>query len=44
LENNFNYFLLWEQLREAYLYTIKEATSSYFRLLDFWSQHQNHKE
>ncbi len=44
LENNFNYFLLWEQLRGAYLHTIKEATSSYFRLLDFWSQHQNHKE
>jgi hypothetical protein len=44
LENNFNYFLIWEQLREAYLHTMKEATSSYFRLLDFWSQHKNHKK
>ena len=44
LENNFNYFLIWEQLREAYLHTMKEATSSYFRLLDFWSQHKNQKE
>jgi hypothetical protein len=44
LENNFNYFLIWKQLREAYLHIMKEATSSYFRLLDFWSQHKNHKE
>ncbi|MBA2268733.1 MAG: hypothetical protein H0W19_10435, partial [Nitrosopumilus sp.] len=44
LENDLNYYLIWEQLREAYLHTMKEATSSYFRLLDFWSQHKNHKE
>ena len=44
LENNFNYFLIWEQLQEAYLHTMKEATSSYFRLLDFWLQQKNQEE
>jgi hypothetical protein len=43
-ENNFNYYMIWEQLREAYLHTLKEATSSYFRLLDFWSQPKNYKD
>ena len=44
LENNYNYFLIWEQLREAYIQIMREATSSYFRLLDFWSQYNNQKE
>ena len=44
LENNFNYFLIWEQLQEAYPHTMKEATSSYFRLLDFWLQQKNQEE
>ena len=42
--NTFDYYLMWEQLRNAYLQTMKEATSSYFRLLDFWSQYKNQKE
>ncbi len=33
-----DYTLLLEQLKDAYIDTIKEATFSYFRLLDFWSQ------
>ncbi|WP_148685577.1 hypothetical protein [Candidatus Nitrosocosmicus hydrocola] len=41
--NVMNYYLLWDQLREAYLQTMKEATSSYFRLLDFWSQSRGQK-
>ena len=42
-DNDVDYYLLWDQLREAYLQTMKEATSSYFRLLDFWSQFKSQK-
>ena len=42
-DNVVDYYLLWDQLREAYLQTMKEATSSYFRLLDFWSQFKSQK-
>ncbi|HEU5120963.1 MAG TPA: hypothetical protein VFT71_08240, partial [Candidatus Nitrosocosmicus sp.] len=41
--NVFDYYLLWKQIVEAYLQTMKEATSSYFRLLDFWSQNRSQK-
>ena len=39
-----DYYLIWEQLRDAYLHTMREAASSYFRLLDFWSQDKNQKQ
>jgi hypothetical protein len=39
-----NYYLIWEQLRDAYLHTMREAASSYFRLLDFWSKYKNQKQ
>ncbi|GKS62240.1 hypothetical protein YTPLAS21_16980 [Candidatus Nitrosocosmicus sp.] len=42
-DNVVDYYALWDQLRDAYLQTMKEAISSYFRLLDFWSQYNSQK-
>ena len=42
-DNVVDYYALWDQLRDAYLQTMKEAISSYFRLLDFWSQYKSQK-
>ncbi|WP_201448486.1 hypothetical protein [Candidatus Nitrosocosmicus sp. SS] len=39
-----DYYMIWEQLRDAYLHTMREAASSYFRLLEFWSQYKSQKQ
>jgi hypothetical protein len=35
-ENDIDYALLWDEMKKAYMQTVKEATISYFRLVDFW--------
>ncbi len=35
-QNSVDYALLWDEMKKAYMQTIKESTVSYFRLLDFW--------
>ena len=34
--SSIDYALLWDEMKKAYMQTIKESTVSYFRLLDFW--------
>jgi hypothetical protein len=36
LENDVDYALIWDEMKKAYMQTVKEATISYFRLVDFW--------
>ncbi|HYP43296.1 MAG TPA: hypothetical protein VEQ18_04680, partial [Candidatus Nitrosocosmicus sp.] len=31
-----DYSLIWDEMNKAYVQTVKEATNSYFRLLEFW--------
>jgi hypothetical protein len=31
-----DYNLIWDEMNKAYVQTVKEATNSYFRLLEFW--------
>ncbi|MGN6623166.1 MAG: hypothetical protein ACTHKK_03400, partial [Candidatus Nitrosocosmicus sp.] len=31
-----DYALIWDEMKKAYMQTVKEATISYFRLLDLW--------
>ena len=41
-EMNFNtsypidYAKVWDEMKKAYMLTVKEATTSYLRLMDFW--------
>ncbi len=35
-QNGIDYALLWDEMKKAYMQTAKEATISYFRLLDIW--------
>ncbi len=34
--NDIDYSLIWDEMNKAYVQTVKEATNSYFRLLEFW--------
>ncbi|MBA3977506.1 MAG: hypothetical protein H0X50_04830 [Nitrosopumilus sp.] len=34
--NDVDYSLIWDEMNKAYVQTVKEATNSYFRLLEFW--------
>jgi hypothetical protein len=34
--NNIDYDLLWNEMKQAYMQTVNETTNSYFRLLEFW--------
>ena len=34
--NGIDYALLWDEMKKAYMQTAKEATISYFRLLNIW--------
>jgi hypothetical protein len=31
-----DYAKIWDEMKKAYLQTVKEATTSYLRLMDFW--------
>ena len=31
-----DYALIWDEMKKAYMQTVKEAATSYFRLLDLW--------
>jgi hypothetical protein len=35
-QNGVDYALLWDEMKKAYMQTAKEATISYFRLLNIW--------
>jgi hypothetical protein len=35
-QSDVDYALLWDEMKKAYMQTVKEATISYFRLVDFW--------
>ncbi len=37
-QKDIDYALLWDELKKAYMQTVKEATISYFRLVDFWTK------
>jgi membrane protein involved in colicin uptake len=34
--NNIDYDLLWNEMKQSYMQTVNETTNSYFRLLEFW--------
>ena len=38
LQNDIDYALIWDEMKKAYMQTVKEATISYFRLVDFWTK------
>ena len=31
-----DYAKIWDEMKKAYIQTVKEATTSYLRLMDFW--------
>jgi hypothetical protein len=31
-----DYAKIWDEMKKAYMQTVKEATTSYLRLMDFW--------
>ncbi|MER5174727.1 MAG: hypothetical protein ABJB76_11900 [Candidatus Nitrosocosmicus sp.] len=37
-QKDIDYALLWDEMKKAYMQTVKEATISYFRLVDFWTK------